>query len=343
MRTTLGAWGIVMNLKKLIMACGLAALGTTAAQAADLPTKKAPAPVAEAPFFFVNDNTFSLSYQYKATDPGVGTGGKTVLNFTHFDVWGWGTNFFTIDLLKSGKWDPSSPCQGPTQPALGCAGSTEIYGLFRSTVGFNQLFNTKAFAVGPLTNVSFEFGGDANTQNNYVGPAKRDMVLGLQFSFMLPYKGYFNISPLYYKEINHNAFTQAFPLGFGVPGIPDGDTDFRGTWALETNYAMDLGFIPMLPLTLSGYANWHGPKGTGTRGLVAGAIPTKIEFASEQKLSLDLGKMVYGPSKSHFLDVWVAYRYWQNKFGLDHTKGVCVGTKDSCTENTVASGVSVKF
>ena len=25
-----------------------------------------------------------------------------------------------------------------------------------------------------------------------------------------------------------------------------------------------------------------------------------------------------GPKYSHFVDVWVAYRYWQNKFGLDH-------------------------
>ena len=330
-----------MNLKKLLTLCGIAALGAAPALAADLPTKKAPLPVADAPFFFVNDNTFSLSYQYRATDPGVGNGGKTVLNFTHFDVWSMGTNFFTIDYLKSGKWDPASPCLAPTAPARGCAGAAEISGLFRSTLGFNQLFNTKAFSMGPLNNVSFEIGGDANSENNYLAPAKRSFVAGLQFSFDLPYKGHLNISPLYFKEANHNTFTMAFPLGFGVPGTPDGNTNFRGTWALETNYAMDLGFIPMIPLTFSGYANFYGPKGTGVSNF--GALQTKTEFNSEQKLSLDVGKMAFGPSRSHFFDVWVAYRYWQNKFGLDHTKGVCVGSNGSCTESTWASGVSVKF
>src|SRR5207244_11845438 len=29
-------------------------------------------------------------------------------------------------------------------------------------------------------------------------------------------------------------------------------------------------------------------------------------------------KAFMGDKYSHFVDVWVAYRYWQNKFGLDH-------------------------
>jgi hypothetical protein len=42
------------------------------------------------------------------------------------------------------------------------------------------------------------------------------------------------------------------------------------------------------------------------------------------------------------VDVWVAYRYWQNKFGLDHNAmpGVCTiaatgQSTNSCTESTV--------
>ena len=68
-------------------------------------------------------------------------------------------------------------------PAGDCAGATEIYGLFRSTFGFNEIFNTKAFTMGPLRNVSFEVGMDANTENNFLAPAKRDVVAGLQFAF----------------------------------------------------------------------------------------------------------------------------------------------------------------
>jgi hypothetical protein len=48
----------------------------------------------------------------------------------------------------------------------------------------------------------------------------------------------------------------------------------------------------------------------------------------------------------------VAYRYWQNKFGLDHNAelGVCnIGTltshvsTNSCTESSYQAGVTVKF
>ena len=57
-----------------------------------------------------------------------------------------------------------------------------------------------------------------------------------------------------------------------------------------------------------------------------------------------------GPKYSHFVDLWVAYRYWQNKFGLDHNAmaGVCTlaangQSTNSCTESTVYGGVTVKF
>ena len=58
----------------------------------------------------------------------------------------------------------------------------------------------------------------------------------------------------------------------------------------------------------------------------------------------------WGPKYSHFVDVWVAYRYWQNKFGLDHNAmpGVCTiaatgASTHSCTESSLYSGVTVKF
>ncbi len=340
-----------MKSRVLLAATIAVVAGLSGAKAADMPnTKSAPAAPAPAPFFFVHDHTVSLSYQFNATDPGVfnasgSTFPKTVLNFTHFDVWGYGTNFFTIDLLKSTAKDPSAPCGGPGG-FVGCAGATEIYGLFRSTLGFNELFHTKAFSMGPLLDVSLEVGGDANTENNFLAPAKRDIVAGLEFTFGLPYKGHFNISPLFYKEWNHNSFLMPAVFG-GVNGPTDGNTNYNGTWALEMNYAMDLGFLPdAFPLTFSGYANFYGPKGTGVSNLVPLATQpqTVTEFNSQQKLSLDLAKMVLGAQYSHFFDVWVGYRYWQNKFGLDRTNGVCVGVGNtSCTESSWTTGVSVKF
>jgi hypothetical protein len=351
------------------------------AAAADLPVKAVKA-VADAPFFLVIDDRVTYSWMPKGTDPGYfsvrpdgsidGTTAKSVYSFTHFDVWGYGTNFFNISLLKSGHNDPASPCTnagviqtggfgGPLTPA-DCAGATEIYGLFRSTFGFNEIFGTKAFSVGPLHNISFEIGADANSENNTVAPAKRDFVAGLQFAFDLPYKGFFNVTPLAYKEINHNGFNQcgsdfAGPIA-GVSCLADGNTDYHTTWAVETNYYMDLGFLPpsLQFFAISGRAAWYGPKGDANSlpalsGPGRFSTATKTEFNSEPiRLTFDASKAVWGPKYAQFVTTWVAYRYWQNKFGLDHNAmpGVCTlgstgQSTNTCTESTVYAGVTVKF
>jgi hypothetical protein len=210
--------------------------------------------------------------------------------------------------------------------------------------------------MGPLHNIAFEIGADAETENTYLAPAKRDFVAGLQFAFDLPYKGFFNVAPLAYKEINHNAFLQCG--GFGVPGAcsVDGNTNFKTTWAVEINYYMDIGFLPpeMQYFAISGRAGFYGPKGNQNQplGLASGGTATKTEINSEPiRLTFDASKAVWGAKYTHFVDVWVAYRYWQNKFGLDHDNapGVCtlagLGTPstNSCTESSLYAGVTVKF
>jgi hypothetical protein len=363
-------------------ALSVAALASTgAATAADLPVKAKAKPVADLPFFLLIDDRVTFSYIPKGTDPGVwsrnrdgsinGKTAKQVYSFTHFDIWAYGTNFFTISMFKSDHNDPASPCIGnaagnfvsvgtpPPGLLASCAGATEIYGLFRSTFGWNEIFGTKAFTMGPLHNISFEVGMDANTENNFLAPAKRDVVAGLQFNFDLPYKGYFNVSPLlYYEFYNHNAFDQCnvFAAG-GIPGvtcITDGNTHFKPTWAVETNYYMDLGFLPenMQYFSISGRAAWYGKKGTENNPLpfaLPGNVQTAVEFNSEPiRLTLDASKLAWGAKYSHFVDVWVAYRYWQNKFGLDHSNSVVCNvapgvSNNSCTESSVYSGITVKF
>jgi hypothetical protein len=360
-------------------AASLALLAPTgSASAADLPVKAKVKPVADLPFFLVIDDRVTFSYIFKGTDPGDfsrnpngsidGTAPKQVYSFTHFDAWAYGTNFFTISMFKSGHNDPANPCtapgliQGPAfvggTPA-NCAGATEIYGLFRSTFGWNEIFNTHAFSMGPLHNISFEVGMDANTENNYLGPAKRDVVAGLQFAFDLPYKGYFNVAPLVYWEFsNHNAFIQCGSI-YAINAVPgttcsvDGNTSYPATWAVETNYYMDLGFMPenMQFFSISGRAAWYGPKGNQNAplGLASFGVPTKTEFNSEPiRLTFDASKVFWGAKYSHFVDVWVAYRYWQNKFGLDHNNAAqCIVSpgvsNNSCTESSLYSGITVKF
>jgi hypothetical protein len=347
------------------------------ASAADMPVKAVKAPPPDLPFFFVIDDRVSFSWMPKGTDPGLwsrradgsinGTTAKQVYSFTHFDAWAYGTNFFTISMFKSDHNDAANPCANAGVLLSGapanCAGATEIYGLFRSTFGWNEIFNTKAFTMGPLHNISFEIGMDANTENNFLTPAKRDVVAGLQFAFDLPYKGYFNVAPLVYWEFsNHNAFTQCnlFP-GPNIPGLTcngDGNTKYNATWAVETNYYMDLGFLPpsVQFFSISGRAAWYGPKGdSNSLPFLSGpgrfSTASKTEFNSEPiRLTFDASKAALGPKYSHFVDLWVAYRYWQNKFGLDHNAmpGVCTiaatgQSTNSCTESTVYGGVTVKF
>jgi hypothetical protein len=349
----------------------LAALATLAptsfASAADLPVKAKPK-VADAPFFFVIDDRVTYSWMPKGTDPGAytirpngtinGTTAKSVYSFTHFDAWAYGTNFFTISMFKSDHNDPASPCTNAgiliSGSAQVCAGATEFYGLIRSTFGWNELFNTKAFTMGPLHNISFEVGADGEAENSFLAPAKRDFVAGLQFAFDLPYKGYLDVAPLAYKEINHNAFDQCGLFAPGVPGVTclaDGNTNFKTTWAVEINYYMDLGFLPenLQYFAISGRAGFYGPKGDSNAPLT-GIMPSKTEINSEPiRLTFDASKAIWGPKYSQFVTTWVAYRYWQNKFGLDHNSsvnGICAVagvSTNSCTESTVYTGVTVKF
>lgn len=344
--------------------------------AADLPVK-ATKPVADLPFFYVIDNRVTFSWMPRGTDPAAfsfrpdgsinGKTAKQVYSFTHFDAWAYGTNFFTISMFKSDKNDPANPCTNAGvvfNPATGiatpanCAGATEFYGLFRSTFGWNEIFNTKAFTMGPLRNISFEVGMDAGSQNTYLASDKRSVVAGLQFALDLPYKGYFNVAPLlYYEFYNRNAFAQC-GSGFSgsVPGVScllDGQRSFSPTWAVETNYYMDLGFLPenMQFWSISGRAGWYGPKGTEASPLpfaAPGNINRVVEFNAEPiRLTLDASKAVWGPKYSHFVDLWVAYRYWQNKFGFDHKSStICTVngvSNNTCTESTVYGGVTVKF
>jgi hypothetical protein len=364
-----------MSYRNKVIAAALLSFAALApgsfASAADLPYKvKAVKPVPDVPFFFVIDNRVTFSWEPKGTDPGAyspkpgggfnGATAKQVYSFSHFDVWAYGTNFFIANYIKSDHNDPASPCTNAgvivntgnfgATPA-NCAGAVEFFGKVISTFGWNELFNTKAFTMGPLHNISFQIASEYETENTYLAPAKRAWMGGLQFAFDLPYKGFFNVSPLVYKEINHNSFDQCG--GFGIPGncLVDGNTNFKTTWAVELLYYMDLGFLPpdIQFFAISGRAGWYGPKGDSNAPLT-GIMPSKTELNSEPiRLTFDASKAVWGAKYTHFVDVWVAWRYWQNKFGLDHTSSVnaiCAVngvSTNSCTESSVYTGITVKF
>jgi hypothetical protein len=329
-------------------ALALAALmaTTVGASAADMPVKavvKAP----EVPFFIVNDNSMSFSYVFKGAVPGTGYTPKQDYNFTHFDVWAYGTNFFTIDYLKATRGGntgnplignpayggPSAPCDNPLAPAgTTCPGFAEIYGLYRSTIGWNQLFNTKMFSAGPLTNIEFAWGSDVNVDNTTLGSNKRTIQGGLQFDFMAPYKGFFNIAVFAYHEWQHDGFGVTAPFGFGYN--PTEQVEFNTTWKIEYFYNQPLGFISWLPLTFKANGVIVGPKGAGEPGVAQ----RSTEYHLWETLSLDVGQMAF--NKPGMVSVWASYSWWKNKFGIADfpVSGLC------CTlESTWITGVTWAF
>jgi hypothetical protein len=307
--------------KQTLLAATLMIVAVGDAGAADPQTKAA----TPSPLFTVNDNSVGYYYAFTATNPGAGQTPKNVLYFTHFDVWAYGTNFLNVEWLKATNGQapnfgtPAAPCDqnGPLDPpgSERCPGYTEIYGFFRSTLGWNQIFNTKAFSVGLLTNVEFVAGADLNTDNTTTGSAKRAIVGGLQFDFAAPYKGFLNVGLMAYKEWQHDGFASTFP--FETVPNPSGAVEFNTTWAVEINYTQPLGFLPAyIPLTYKGLVVIHGQKGCGeTCALLGPGLWRTNEYLTQQSLHLDVGKMVWNQSGRFF--VWGGYRWWKNKFGID--------------------------
>ncbi len=183
------------------VALSLFTVGT--AIAADLDEKKAPtekaAAAKEAPFFLFADTQISYRYQFPTVTPGIQIerpdgsfrsreAPKHILNISHADAWAYGTNFFSLDILKSGSQFPAGTTNTPGGiPAVSDYGNTEAYGLYRGTLSLNALTGTKAFTVpGIVKEISLAFGFDANSQNDAFGSKKRDVVGGLNFAFDVP-------------------------------------------------------------------------------------------------------------------------------------------------------------
>jgi hypothetical protein len=365
-----------MSFRQVLVAAAVisvAAFGSTDhAGAADLSVQPQLVP-ADHSWFLAIDNRVTFAFMPTSTYPGYysknsdgsldGKTAKKVLAFTHFDAWAYGTNLLNIVMSKSDHNDPAAPCvnaglifNGTGLVSANCAGATSVYGQLRSTFGWNEIFDTKVFTIGRLHNISFEIGADAQAVNDYNSGAKRGFMAGLQFAFDLPYKGYINVAPMVEKEINHSGYLQCGgPFAGNMPGVTclvDGNTNFPISWTLETNYYMELGFLPesIHFWAISGRAAWLGAHGNQNSplGPASGGVDTKVNLDSEPiRLTFDAGKAIWGPKYTHFIDLWAAYRYAQNKGSNDHlvsTKCVVGGISNgSCTESTLYTGITLKF
>jgi hypothetical protein len=344
-----------------------------AASAADMPVKAAPP--APAPFFIVNDNSVSFTWYANGTDPGVAGGQSTnstlflpgtlgginvtnnntsnsfnkyVGSATHFDVWAYGTNFFNIDYIQSDNKDP-------IQGIAGARGAAEVYGFARSTLSGNALTGSKMFSSWFFKDIGFEWGGDANTENNFLAPEVKKIDLGAAFTLNLP--GTVILGVVAQKEWNHNTFLSCGPTSpnggcfnaFPAGTIFTGDREFKWIPRLELLISEPLTFVPW-PVTWNSFTGLNFPKGTGvsSANLAAVSAPgfqgpginqwtlnsseTKVEVFADNRLTFDISKMWWG--KPGIWDGYVGYRYWYNKFGTDHNAGVF--SSSGCNQGTAA-------
>ncbi|MES5483318.1 hypothetical protein QMZ05_11230 [Bradyrhizobium sp. INPA03-11B] len=316
-------------------------------------------PKAELPFFFINDNRITYSW-FRGAAPGYTD--KTNYNlatYTHFDAWAYGTNLVALSYITTDHSAPTAPCVGTISAPLGqCAGANYASASVHSTLGWNELFDTKAFSVGPLAGISFVAGASAFTGNLLTAPGGNDVTAGLQFTFGLPYKGYFNVSPVFWKTWGYGANVLPFSIsgfiGTAPPftGFPDGIVPFPGSWGFDFNYDMPLGFLPesLQYFSISGRGSIRDFRGTGAYGsIVADRRSSRVTTYSLEpiRVTLDAGKLFWGPQYSHLVDVWAAWKYERNVSGYNErvdptcvTRGAYNG---SCSNNTVYAGISMKL
>ncbi len=186
------------------------------------------------------------------------------------------------------------------------------------------------------------------------------MIAGLQFGFALPYKGYFNIAPVSLARLGLHQQCPCRPArtaqsGVKPPftGLPDGVQRFnpkRGgsrpttTW-ISVSLPESLQYF-----SISGRASIRGPKGNGyCRPYVGDPLKSRtVEYVTEPiRVTLDAGKLFWGPQYSHLVDIWTAWRYNRNTAGYavayDPTCAPGGVYNGSCSDSGVYSGITVKL
>jgi len=225
----------------------------------------------------------SIGYRYapSQSEPGVSDKvSKNILTFTHVSGDKLGTNFFTIDLLKSNSVDPARG---------GGGGAQEGYGFYQRDFSLKALTgNTTGY--GFAKDIKLVARGDAGTKNTAFAPAPRKLRVGVSAAMPVS-AGFWDIGIQAYKESNHN-------------GIVGKTVHFDLAPALVTAWAIPVSGIG----TFSGFVDVVGPKGKDGFG-----ADTKTEILARTKFMFD----IMGPKSG--LTAGIGIEYWDNKFGNNNS------------------------
>jgi hypothetical protein len=224
----------------------------------------------------------SIGYRYapSQSEPGVTNKvSKNIFTFTHISGDSLGTNFFTIDLLKSSSKDPAN---GSGQ------GAQEWYGFYQRNFSLSAMTGNKS-GYGFAKDLSLTARFDAGAKNTTFAPAPLKLWLGMEAAMPVS-AGFWNLGLSAYKETNNN-------------GIAKTSVSFKVAPALTTAWAIPVGGIG----TFAGFGSIVGPKGKDGFG-----AETKTETLLQAKFMFD----VMGPKSG--LTAGVGVEYWNNKFGCNN-------------------------
>lgn len=242
-------------------------------------------------------NSVGYTYAPHQSEPGVSDKvSKNILTFTHFGVDKLGTNFFTIDLLKSNSADPANSLGAPNSN-----GAQEYYGFYQRTYSISAMTGNKG-GYGFAKDLSLTARVDAGTKNTTFAPAPRKLRLGIEAAMPVS-AGFWNIGVAAYKETNNN----------GIVGKP---VNFKVAPSLGSAWAIPVGGIG----TFGGFLSIVGPKGQDGFG-----NETKTETLARATFMFD----VMGPKSG--LSAGVGIEYWNNKFGCNNS---ATTSANSCKATT---------
>jgi len=276
------------------------------------------------------DDEISYTYQPWTADPTVKNGVPThTVTVTHVDGYAYGTNFINISGTAWGAKDRSTTggsFSGQEQ------GGQSVFAVGRFALSGNKIFNTTAFSYGPLTDISLDIGGNAGVHNNTFASETRAFVIGPQFSFDLPEKGFANLAFHMYKEWNHD--------GFGPTNAPGSGNGV----AFDPTYNVELGWSQPIPVGIPGFAFKGFLSYTGPKGIDGEGNRTVAETYLHMKLVVDAGDMIFNVPKK--LEAGIGYEFWYNVFGNDHRLSNAAGgtnLTNGDVESTPFITVTYKF
>ena len=245
---------------------------------------------------------------------------KNILNLTHVSGYSLGSNFFSVDMLSSSTTDPSNnAASGAAWPKQG---AHEVYVSYKHNLNLGKVFDTK-IDFGPVRGMDFSFGFDYAAKNTTFAPAVYKLMAGPTFNFKVP--GFLNVSLLYYKEKNHNAFG-----GFrsSIGGTPD--VTFDATYQVAAAWGIPVA-LGKVNTSVKGFATFTGPKGKD-----GSAVETKLETLARIYWMFDLSPAL-GCKKGTW-QIGPGFEYWDNKFG-DPTYATLA---DAAAANHTVNGALVR-